>query len=91
MKNFNLKSFTPDHISRLGIGEVMERALQYLDVDHNPLHISFDISAIDPKFAPGTVDKSRGGLTYNESIYICRRLSILIILIKRLNLKCGRT
>lgn len=52
-----------------------------MDVDHNPLHISFDISSIDDKFAPGNTDKSRGGLTYNEAIYMCRRLSIIIILI----------
>lgn len=30
LKNFNIKYFTPDHIGRWGIGECMERALEYL-------------------------------------------------------------
>jgi len=39
-------------IDRLGIGRVMEETLSYLK--HKELHLSFDIDAIDPFFAPHT-------------------------------------
>ena len=58
-----MKYFTPDHISRLGIGEIMERTLKHLDADNCPIHISFDVDGIDPLYAPGTGTKVKEGLT----------------------------
>ena len=40
-----------------------------------PLHLTFDIDAIDPEVAPGTGTRARGGLTYRESHYICEALA----------------
>ena len=68
-----MKYFTPDHIRRLGIGEIMERTLKHLDADNCPIHISFDVDGIDPLYAPGTGTKVKEGLTYSEAMYICRR------------------
>lgn len=51
MNNYKIKYFTPDHIMRFGLGECMEKALQHLGADQNPVLISFNIKAIDPLFA----------------------------------------
>lgn len=39
-------------IDRLGIGKVMEETLDYLK--NKQIHLSFDIDAIDPFYAPHT-------------------------------------
>jgi arginase len=79
---YKIKCFTPDHIDMLGIGEVVRRAIEYLDpsasqASHTsaPFHISFDIDAMDPLLAEGTGTKYRGGLTVREAFHIVRRVS----------------
>ena len=42
----------------------------------NPLHLSLDIDAIDPHFAPGTGTAARGGLSYREIHYICEECAL---------------
>jgi arginase len=65
--------FTMKDIDRLGIAGVMTEALKHLPT--GPLHLSFDIDAIDPSVAPGTGTLARGGLSYRESHYICESLA----------------
>ena len=38
------------------------------------IHLSFDVDALDPVFAPSTGTPVRGGLTYREGCYICESL-----------------
>jgi arginase len=73
MRKNNIKCYTMHDILKIGIGGVLEQTLKYLtkDGDH-PIHISFDIDAIDPSVAYGTGTKSRGGLLYREAHYIVR-------------------
>lgn len=40
-----------------------------------PIHISFDMDAIDPSEAPGTGTPVRGGLTYREAHLIMKYIS----------------
>jgi arginase len=73
LKKCNVKCFTMDHVTHLGIGEVMRQAVHYLDpVGDKPFHISFDIDAIDPHIAFGTGTKFRGGLSPVEANHIVR-------------------
>jgi len=68
--------FTMALVDRIGIAQVMDMALSRVDPYHNrPLHLSFDIDAIDPVYAPGTGTLARGGLTYRESHYICEEMA----------------
>eukprot|EP00298_Acanthocystis_sp_HF-20_P005641 c15738_g1_i1.p1 GENE.c15738_g1_i1~~c15738_g1_i1.p1 ORF type:complete len:345 (-),score=169.81 c15738_g1_i1:316-1350(-) len=61
-------SFTMHDITRFGIGKVMDIAINHLgDV---PLHLSYDIDAIDPAIAPSTGTRVVGGLTYREAHYV---------------------
>jgi len=69
--------FTMTDVDRLGIGAVMEMALERVDPKkRRPLHLSFDIDSCDPNIAPGTGTKARGGLSYREAHYICERLAM---------------
>jgi arginase len=60
-------------IDRLGIGKVMEETLDY--VGKRDVHLSFDIDAIDPFFAPHTGTAVTGGLTFREGNYVCEALA----------------
>lgn len=52
-----------------GIGKVMDMALGWIGTD-TPIHLSFDIDALDPQWAPSTGTAVRGGLTLREGDYI---------------------
>lgn len=54
---------------RHGIGRVMEMALAYIGTD-TPIHLSFDVDALDPQWAPSTGTPVRGGLTLREGDFI---------------------
>ena len=56
LKKYNIKCFTPDHIEKFGISKVLEKAVDYLDPknEKSPIHVSFDIDALDPSIAYGT-------------------------------------
>lgn len=76
LRKLNVKCFTMDHVTHLGIGEVMNQAINYLDPKGDkPFHISFDIDAIDPILAQGTGTKFRGGLTALQSNHIIRTVA----------------
>jgi arginase len=71
-----IRCFTMQQVDKLGISEVVRRAVDAVDPYHKqPLHLTFDIDAIDPAHAPGTGTLARGGLTYRESHYICEELA----------------
>ena len=55
--------------TRYGIGKVMEMALGHIGTD-TPIHLSFDVDALDPQWAPSTGTPVRGGLTLREGDYI---------------------
>jgi len=60
-------------VDKLGIGRVMEECVEYFS-DREDIHLSFDIDAIDPFFAPHTGTAVTGGLSFREGNYICEAL-----------------
>lgn len=48
----------------------MEMALGHIGND-TPIHLSFDVDALDPLWAPSTGTPVRGGLTLREGDFIC--------------------
>jgi arginase len=63
-------------IDRYGIGSVMERAMVAVNPEGKlNYHVSFDIDAMDPREAPGTGTRARGGLTYREGHTILEMLA----------------
>jgi arginase len=64
-----IHSFDMSDIDRMGIHAVMVAAQKVLG--NCPVHVSFDIDALDPREAPSTGTPVRGGLSYREANYIC--------------------
>ena len=59
--------FTMKDIDRLGIAEVMERALTIAGRGTGGIHVSFDLDVCDPGIAPGVGTPVKGGLDYREA------------------------
>lgn len=52
----------------------MDMALEYVGKEA-PIHLSCDIDALDPEWAPSAGHLVPGGLSLNEGKYIARRIS----------------
>ncbi|KAI9799167.1 MAG: Arginase, catabolizes arginine to ornithine and urea [Piccolia ochrophora] len=69
LRENGIKAFSMHDVDRYGIGRVMEMALGHIGTD-TPIHLSFDVDALDPLWAPSTGTPVRGGLTLREGDYI---------------------
>lgn len=69
LRDNRIKAFSMHDIDRHGIGRVVEMALAHIGAD-TPIHLSFDVDALDPMWAPSTGTPVRGGLTLREGDYI---------------------
>ncbi|KAI0273458.1 arginase [Gloeopeniophorella convolvens] len=75
LREHNIAAFSMHEVDRYGIGQVVEMALDRVNPDRSkPIHLSFDVDALDPSVAPSTGTPVRGGLTFREGHYICERL-----------------
>jgi arginase len=59
--------FTMKEIDRLGVAQVMERALTLAGRGTGGIHVSFDMDVCDPAIAPGVGTAVKGGLDYREA------------------------
>ncbi len=60
--------FTMKEIDKLGMATVMAEAIRIAGGGGTrPIHLSFDLDAVDPQFAPGVGTPVPGGLTYREA------------------------
>ncbi len=73
MKQYGIKAFSMHEIDKYGIAKVMEMTFDHLG-RKNPIHLSFDVDALDPTVAPATGTPVRGGLTFREGHYICEEV-----------------
>ncbi|KAI5840861.1 hypothetical protein DFP73DRAFT_500143 [Morchella snyderi] len=73
-----IRAFSMHDVDKYGIGKVMDVALDYLNCgpgqEGMPIHLSFDVDALDPVFAPSTGTPVRGGLTLREGDFICESI-----------------
>ncbi|KAJ1504965.1 Arginase, catabolizes arginine to ornithine and urea [Coelomomyces lativittatus] len=75
LRQANIKCFSMFDVTKFGIGAVLEMAVSYLNPDRNlPMHLSFDVDALDPSVVSATGTPVPGGLTFREGIYICQAL-----------------
>jgi arginase len=66
IRELDVKVFTMSDVDRLGVERVLHEALTYL-AGSTFLHVSLDLDAVDPTFAPGVGTPVRGGLSYREA------------------------
>ncbi|KAF2760084.1 Ureohydrolase [Pseudovirgaria hyperparasitica] len=69
LRENKVKCFTMHDIDRHGIGAIMDMTLEHIGPD-TPIHLSFDVDALDPMWAPSTGTPVRGGLTLREGDFI---------------------
>nr|AAQ16108.1 arginase [Schistosoma japonicum] len=68
--------FTMLDVDRMGMEAVIKEALQAVNPRlEKPIHLSFDIDALDPSIAPSTGTAVPGGLTLREGLRICEEIS----------------
>lgn len=67
LKELGIKVFTMHEIDRLGMTEVMNRAIKIAGEGTDGIHVSFDLDSMDPMFVEGTGTRVPGGMTYRES------------------------
>lgn len=55
LKENGIKAFSMHEVDKYGIGRVVDMALDYVNPHRNlPIHLSFDVDALDPTVAPST-------------------------------------
>uniref|UniRef100_A0A8C2IA39 Arginase n=1 Tax=Cyprinus carpio TaxID=7962 RepID=A0A8C2IA39_CYPCA len=75
LKHLGIKTFSMTEVDRLGIARVMEQTCDHMfSKVKKPIHLSFDIDALDPSVSPATGTPVAGGLTYREGIYITENI-----------------
>ena len=67
LKELGITVFTMHEIDKLGMPEVIERAIKIASDGTDGIHVSFDLDSMDPLFVQGTGTRVPGGLTYRES------------------------
>jgi arginase len=74
LREFGVSAFTMTEVDKLEMVHVMERALAIAGAHERPIHVSFDMDAIDPSEAPGTGTPVKGGLSYREAHLVMEML-----------------
>lgn len=59
--------YTMRDIDEMRMRKVMEEAIETASKGVDEVHLSFDLDAVDPQWAPGTGTTVDGGLTYREA------------------------
>ncbi|TAM87979.1 arginase [bacterium] len=70
IRRAGVKAYSMSDVDRMGIEAIISAAIERIaDAAHpeDPIHVTFDMDAIDPSEAPGTGTPVRGGLSYRES------------------------
>jgi arginase len=74
LREFGVRAFTMTEVDKMGMVHVMEEALAIAGASETPIHVSFDMDAIDPSEAPGTGTPVKGGLSYREAHLVMEML-----------------
>lgn len=74
LRDLGIKVFSMHDVDKYGIGRVMDMVLAHVGATR-PIHLSFDVDALDPSVAPSTGTPVRGGLTFREGHFICEAIA----------------
>lgn len=74
LRQYGVTVFSMNDIDKLGMAEVMRRAIQVAGEGTQGIHVSFDIDAVTPEFAPGTGTPVHSGLTVREAFLAAEML-----------------
>jgi arginase len=66
IRESGIRAYTMAEIDRRGMAQVMEEAVAIASNGTEGIHLSLDLDALDPMFAPGVGTPVNGGVTYRE-------------------------
>jgi arginase len=66
LRDAGVRVFTMSEIDRIGVERAVRESLDRV-AGHGFVHVSLDMDALDPEYAPGVGTPVRGGLTYREA------------------------
>lgn len=66
IRESGMKVYTMAEIDRAGMAAVMEEAIRIASDGTSGIHLSLDLDALDPMYAPGVGTPVNGGVTYRE-------------------------
>ncbi len=75
LRESRVSVYSMEAVDRLGMNEVMNRALEAAGRGADGLYVSFDLDGIDPNYAPGVGTPVSGGLTYREAHVALERIA----------------
>ena len=76
IREHGIAAYSMHHIDDAGIGAVVRSALNRINPDRSrPIHLSYDVDALDPIFVSATGTPVRGGLTFREATFICEAVA----------------
>ncbi|WP_425262353.1 arginase [Paenibacillus pectinilyticus] len=67
IRSLGIKCFTMYDIDRKGMAQVMQEAIDYIQIRTDGVHLSYDVDSVDPIEAPGTGTTVKGGLQFREA------------------------
>ncbi len=67
LRESGVRAFSMTDVDKMGVTRIMEEALAIVGSGRRPIHVSFDMDAIDPSEAPGTGTPVKGGLSFREA------------------------
>lgn len=76
LRSLGIKAFSMYHVDKYGIAKVVEMALSAINPKGDlPIHLSYDVDALDPYGAPATGTPVEDGLTLREGLYIAEAVA----------------
>lgn len=77
IEEYDVKAFTMDDVTEFGIAKITQMAIDTVSTgdSNRPLHLSFDIDALDSTIAPSTGTPVIGGIDLREGIHIVRTVA----------------
>ena len=75
MKKAGVTVYSISDIDRFGISRTIDSVTKFFRDRVDTIHVSFDIDAIDPRFAPGVGIEVPGGLSYREVLFLMEELA----------------
>ncbi|MBE9479483.1 MAG: arginase family protein [Chloroflexi bacterium] len=76
LRYFGIKVYSATDIERITLREIMDRIVDKFKAKRMKVHVSLDLDAIDPKYAPGVSTPVNGGITDRELFYIAETLNL---------------
>lgn len=94
IEKLGITAFSMQEVDKYGINEVMSKALKALDPEgKRPIHLSFDVDALDPSLTPSTGTPVTAGLSLREALYIAEEVAstgrLSVVDIAEVNPKIG--